>query len=113
MVKIEAFDVLKHQILVLTKLRIYPNASQIGMNLFFESFASYCVVIVLMCYAISAVSFAYVNFSEFTVALRAVIFLIGVSQGATMFYCYGNKVGKIQIVHMKLQNVIDEIVKSM
>lgn len=113
MVEMKAFDVLKYQKLVLTTLGIYPTASQNGTTLFLTSFSSYCVLLVLICYAMMGSAFVLANLSELTTALRAVIFIIGVSQATAMFFCYGINVGQIRTVHIKLQEIIDGIVESM
>lgn len=112
MVEQKALSVFKYQTLVLTKLGIYPTEFRNENNLFFKSFSSYCVLFFLIGYVITGSAFVYVHLSDFTAALRAVIFVIGIGQAAGIYYCYGINVNKIQIVHVKIQEIIDEIVKS-
>lgn len=112
MVKLKAFSVLEYHKFALTKLGIYRSASQNKNNVFFKSFVSYYVSIVLFTFIITGLAFVHENISDITIALRALVFIIGVIQALCMFHCYGIKVSKIKDVHIKLQEIIDEIVES-
>lgn len=112
MVKIKGFNVFKYHKIALIKLRIYPTSAQNKINVFFKSFASYYILIVLIAFIISSIVFVVQNLSEFTDALRSCMFIFGVCQAIGMFYYYGINASKMQTVHIKLQETIDEMIKG-
>lgn len=113
MVEIKGFNEFKYHTFVLSKiLRIYQIASQDEINVFYRSFAPYCVLIILSIYVITGSVFVYQNISDITFALRACIFIIGVIQAMFMFYFYGTNATQIKIVHFRLKKIIQEAAKS-
>lgn len=66
-------------------------------------------MIVLSAYAVASAVFVFENLSDFSLALRAGMFIVSASQANGMFFCYGINVNEIQIVHTKLQEIVDEI----
>lgn len=91
------FKVLKYHDFALTKLLIYPSVT-------------YYILLNLIAFVASSIVFVYQNISQFDVALRACIFVFGVSQTVGMFYSYGTNLSRIQAVHAKLNEIINKTI---
>lgn len=109
MVKMNEFIEFKYHKSIWSKLRIYPTQCENENNAFFKAFSSYFILLVLITFNISSGTFVYENASQFTVALRACLFITGISQAIGMFYNYGLKLNEIQAVHIELQEIIDKM----
>lgn len=94
------------------KLRFYSTQCKNENILFFKSITTHFILLVLIAFNISSGTFVYENVSQFTVALRACLFITGISQAIGMFYNYGLKLNEIRAVHNKFQEIIDKINKG-
>lgn len=105
-------NVFKCHKLVLMKLGIYPIHSHSKVNVFFKSFVSYYISLILIAVIVLGAILIVKNVSEFTVALCTSLLIFGASQSAGMFCCYGINMSRIQAVHLKLQEIVDKIAKG-
>lgn len=112
MAEIKAFTVLEYNRFGLTKLGIYRTTAENETNVFFKAFSSYYIIVLLLAYMTMGSVFIYVHLSDISIALRAVLFIMGGVEAVGMFFFYGINVNMIQIVHTKLQGIVDEIVES-
>lgn len=114
MAPLKSFGVIGYNTFLLDKiLNIYKIASESETNPFFKSFGVYYMLILLLLYNLSGTIFVIINLSDLIVALRAVVFILGGVEAVGMFYCYAVKASDVVIVHTKLQEIVDDIVKSM
>lgn len=113
MAKMNDFIEFKYHKTILSKLGVYPiQCDNEKNNEFFKSFATNYVLLILIAFNISSGTFVFENISKFAVALRACLFITGISQAIGMFYNYGLKLDEIHAVHTKLQKLIDNIGKG-
>lgn len=89
------FKVLKYLDFALEKLITYP-------------LISYYVLLNLIAFIASSIVFVYQNISHYDIALRACLFIFGVSQTVGMFYSYKTNLNRIQDVHSQLNEIVDK-----
>lgn len=103
------FKVLELNEFILTRLGIFseqfPLHSSAG---FFKSPIICYILLVNFSFIISAASFAYQNLEQFSVALRTFTYFMGESQVFWMFIFFGLNVDKVEAIHLKLQDLVDE-----
>lgn len=113
MAKIRGYRMFKYHKWILAKLRIYQAQPQNEINIFLKSFSFYYEVILTIAFDTSNIVFQIQHISQdFSVALRACIFLTANTQAMFMFLFYGINVTKIRDMHIKLQRIIDECIES-
>lgn len=112
---VNQFKVLKYHEYMLFKLGIFLNEfsqKSILKNGFFKSPIICYMLFVSMTFIISSTTYAYQNVIEFSATLRACLFTIGTIQATGMFINFGFNTSKIQAVHLKLQELVDEANKG-
>lgn len=101
--------VLEHNQYYMFKLGIYSYDLIEPKNEFFTSFATYYILLftVVTCYLISTTIFVYKNAANFGEALDPCFLIIGGAQLGGMYLCTGLKMKTIKLVHLKLQQIVD------
>lgn len=78
-------------------------------NEFFKSFATYYILFSVISFTIgSSAVFVYKYSSNFEVVSEPSLIVIAGSQAAGMFLSVGLNMKKIKILHIKLQEIVDE-----
>lgn len=103
---VNQFKVLKYHEYMLFKLGIFLN--EFSQNGFFKSPIICYMLFISITFIISSTTYAYQNVIEFSATLRACLFTIGTIQATGMFINFGFNTSKIQAVHLKLQELVDE-----
>lgn len=105
------FKVLKHTEYALVKVGIHSTQNDI--NSFYHSFAPYSYILfILITYVMSCSVFIYQNKSDFDVVLRTSTVIVGASQAIGMFFSYGIRARKIQALHLKLQEIVENVLEG-
>lgn len=105
------FKVLKSNELILIQLGLLSNqfpkepSDGLSQRLFRVGYLSFSTA----CFVTSATLFTYHNAAQFTLVLRVCEYLFASGQGAAMLICFSLNPSKIRTVHLKLQELIDQI----
>lgn len=109
------FKVLKYNESILIHLGIFSNRRPDGSmdrRLFIPLRVCY-ISFISASFVVAASMFVYQNSQQFTLALRTCEFLFGCSQAVSMLICFVLNTSKIQIVHLKLQELVDKSTECM
>lgn len=108
------FTVLKYNEFILTQFGIFSKQSsnQTYSNVFFKALSSYYILLTMAAFVVSSSIFVYQNSEQFDVALRVFTVSIGTAQSIGMFFSFGKNIKKVNTLHHKLQEIVDESTKG-
>ena len=110
------FKVLKSNEQFMVWFRIYTHplsdVSHVDHD-FFKSITVYCVTFTEISFIVSSVVLVCLNVSDnIMVALRTAMVIAGTSQALGMFLSVGITIDKVKLLHIKLQEIIDQTAKG-
>lgn len=108
------FTVLKYNKFILSHLgiSIKQSSNRTIQNVFCKAISSYYILTTMIVFVVASVMFVLQNLSQYNVALRTCAIAIATSQSIGMYFCFGINVNKINALHFKLQEIIDELAKG-
>lgn len=108
--KMFKFTVLTYNKFFLTHVGILSKqlSSQTCIQ-FFRSPYTYYFFLTTSAFVVASAMFVCDPKSQFDVALRMCAIAIGTSQSIGMYFCFGANMRKINALHLKLQEIIDEL----
>lgn len=97
---------------LMSAIGLYPNRLTELTNEFFESFSNYFILFNVIFIIISCAVFLLNNGSDFGAALKAFLCIITGIQCGGMFLSIGLNMIKVKTLHLKLQEIVDDVYSS-
>lgn len=105
--KLEKLIVLKYHRL-LTRFGIFSIRFGKKVTAYLKLLAPFYILLSLISFILSCAVFIYQNDVDFNETLRSCFHIVAISQAIGMFYCYGINVNRMQAIHHKLQELVDQ-----